>query len=574
MENLGFTRDLVLVLATAFLGGFLAKKLRQPLLTGYILGGVIVGGIASRFFSFNQNLSTLAEVGIAFLMFTLGLEFSRSGLRKIKKEIIFCAVVQILGVIILAILVLPSFGFNFYTSIFLGSCFSLSSTAVTIKILADRGELETLWGGVSVGWLLIQDLAVIPMIILLPVLAANLNGGNIGGVLLIFSLALLKTILLLFLVIFLGKRLVPWAGKQILKTHSRELLLLSVVSFCLILAFGTAALGLSPALGAFLAGFLISEVGISASIFGEVRPLRDIFAVIFFVTLGFLLEPQFLLSHLGQIILLASLIMLVKFLLVAFLTLYLGYHTKIAFLTAVSLTSVGEFAAVLGQTGVKADFISREVNFMVVSVVLLTLVLTPWTTGLAPMVYRRLKIAGQRFVYLAAFFNRFDRRPMAEELPLENHVVILGFGRVGKYIGRALEMAGIPFLVVDYNFQIIKSLKDKGLNAVYGDPAEINVLEYARADKARAVVLAIPDRQTQEIVIGNLQTISPQIKIICRTHHEEDQARLKALQVSTIIQPEFEAALSIVDKLLSEFGVERLEIEGKIKRLKIEHGMG
>ena len=154
-----------------------------------------------------------------------------------------------------------------------------------------------------------------------------------------------------------------------------------------------------------------------------------------------------------------------------------------------------------------------------------------------------------------------------------NHVVICGFGRVGKYIGRALEMAGVPFVVIDYNHQIVKILRDKGLNVVYGDPGEMDILDFAQVGKARAIVIAIPDRQTQEMIITNAQSLQPGIKIICRTHHEEDQSKLKALKVETIIQPEFEAALSIIHKLLSEFGVSSEEIDGKISRLKIEHGM-
>lgn len=575
MGNLTFTRDLILVLSTAFLGGFLAKRLRQPLLTGYILGGIIIGGIASQFLKFDQNLATLAEIGVALLMFTLGIEFSWARFKRISTGIIFGAMIQILGIILFGVFVFPRFGFDFYSSIFLGSAFALSSTAVVVKILSDRGELDTLSGELTIGWLLLQDLAVLPLIVILPALAVNLQReANFLQSLAIFAQAIIKAGVLLALVIFLGKRLIAVATEKILKTSSRELLLLSMVSFCLILAFGTATLGLSFALGAFLAGFLISEVGISQAIFAEVRPLRDIFAVIFFVTLGFLLNPQFLMAHVATLVSLSALVILVKFILVAAIILYLGYHTKTAFLTGASQAQVGEFAFVLGQMGVKTGIISPEINFMIISVALLTIILTPWMIGLAPIIYRRLKTASIRWPVLEAFFAKFDKKPLPEELPFENHVVICGFGRVGKYIGRALEMSKIPFIVVDYNHQIVKDLKEKGLNVVYGDPAEIDVLDFAQVDKARAVVIAIPDRQTQEMVIANIQTLNPGVKIICRIHHEEDQARLRALRVSTIIQPEFEAAVSIATKLLSEFGIEPPEIEGKIKRLKIEHGMG
>ncbi|MBI5465479.1 cation:proton antiporter [Candidatus Gottesmanbacteria bacterium] len=574
MGNFSFTRDLILVLATAFAGGFIAKKFRQPLLTGYILGGVIVGGVASRFFAFDQNLVSLAEIGVALLMFTLGIEFSWARFKRISPGIIFGAIIQILGIILFSVFVLPRLGFDFYSSIFLGSAFALSSTAVVVKILSDKGELDTLSGELTVGWLLLQDLAVLPLIVVLPALAINLRQEAIfWQSLAIFGQAIAKAVLLLALVIFMGKKFMPLITEKILKTHSRELLLLLVVSFCLILAFGTASLGLSFALGAFLAGFLIAEVGIMPAIFAEIRPLRDILAVIFFVTLGFLISPQFLLVNFGKIVLLSFTVIVVKFFLVIGIILYLGYHTKIAFLTGVSLTQVGEFAFVLGQMGVKMGVISQEVNFTIISVALTTLILTPWMMGLAAIVYCRLKTASIKWPALSSFFSKFDKKPPGEGLPFENHVVICGFGRVGKYIGRALEMAKIPFIVVDYNHEVIKELKSKGLDVVYGDPSEIDVLDFAQVDKAKAIVVAIPDRQTQEMVIANAQTLRPGIKIICRTHHEEDQARLRALRVETIIQPEFEAAVTIVSKLLSGFGASSEEIDGKIKRLKIEHGM-
>ncbi|MFH0863926.1 MAG: cation:proton antiporter [Candidatus Gottesmanbacteria bacterium] len=573
MDNFSFTRDLILVLGTAFLGGFIAKKLRQPLLTGYILGGVIVGAIVSRFFQPSENLVSLAEIGVVFLMFTLGLEFSWSKFKHISRNIVLATISQILFIIIFCCLIFPRFGFDFYTSLFLGCCLSLSSTAVVVKILSDRGELETLSGEISLGWLLLQDLAVLPMIIILPVLSTDFISTKILLSLTTFIQAVVKAIILLVIIFFLGKRLVPIVTDKILKTHSRELLLLWVVAFCLIMSFTMASLGFSFAMGAFLAGFLISEVGISASVFAEMRPLRDIFAVIFFVTLGFLVNPLFLLNHSITIILISLLIILLKFFIVFVLILYLGYHTKTAFLTGFSITSVGEFAFVLAQMGLSKGIISTDVNLIIISVTLFTLVVSPWMISIAPIAYRKLKSASLNWQTLAKFFNKFDKQPIKEELPFENHVVICGFGRVGKYIGRALEMAKINFVVVDYNHQIIKQLQDKGLNVVYGDPAEIDVLDYAQVDKARAIIIAIPDRQTQEMVITNAQSLRPGIKIICRSHHEEDHAKLKALQVDTIIQPEFEAALSIVNKILHEYGLYSEEIDGKIKRLKIEHGM-
>jgi CPA2 family monovalent cation:H+ antiporter-2 len=484
------------------------------------------------------------------------------------------ATVQILATILFFLIFLPFFGFDFYSAIFIGSAFSLSSTAVVVKILQDRGELESLPGGLTLEWLLLQDIATIPVFIILPALAANLKlDVGFSQSLLVLAGAIFKAVALLILVVYLAKRTFGWIFEKILHVKSRELLVLAVFSFCLVFSFGMSSFGFPLAVGAFLAGFIISEIGIAHLVFAEIRPLRDIFAVIFFVSLGFLVYPQFLLANFINIISLGLLVVIFKFFLVLFLLLYLGYHSKTALVSALSLTSVGEFAALLGRVGAQENLISPKTNLLIISVILLTLILAPGLIGLAPFLYRGLKNLSQRWLLLDAAFAKFDRRPPPEQLPLENHVVICGFGRVGKYIGRALEMAKIPFVVVDFNYDLIKELKEKGLIVVSGDPAELEILDYAQIKKARALIIAIPDRQTQEMIITNAQSLQPGIRILCRTHHEEDQARLRALKVATIVQPEFEAALAIINKILSDFGFDSEEIDGKIQRLKIEHGM-
>ena len=571
MPDLTLVFDLLIILVLAFIGGFLAKKFRQPLILGYILAGVTIGSLAVSAIAGRGQLESLAEIGVALLLFSLGIEFSFARLSRVREVAFWGGLIQILSCIFLGILIFPRFGFDFYSSLFLASCFSLSSTAVVTKILLEKGELDSLPGEIMVGWLLIQDLAVLPMLLILPRIAV-LESLPLWQIPLILG----KVGVLLLLVFILGRVVVPKILDRVAAVNSREILLLAVVALCFLAASGTYALGFSFALGAFLAGLIVSESSQNHAIFSEIRPLRDIFSIVFFVSLGMMLTPGFLLSHLGQILGLAFVVIIIKLIVVLALVLYLGYHSKTAFLVGVGLVQVGEFSFVLARTGISQNLITADVYSYILSVALLTIVLTPFFFNLAPKVYTKVrKTTSTRFPKIYSLvFARFDRRQALEELPLENHVVICGFGRVGSWLGRACQISEIPFIVVDFNQKVVSELKEKGISVVYGDPADLEVLDFAQVDKAKAIVIAIPDRHTQELVIGNALTLNSKINIICRSHFEEDQARLKALGVQTVIMPEFEASLSMIHRILQAFGEEKEEVAGKIKRIKIEHGMG
>ncbi len=567
---MGLAYALFLILLAGFLGGFIARKLRQPLLLGYILAGVIIGALALPILD-QGAVKTLAEIGVALLMFALGIEFSLVRLKRVKEIAVWGGLIQILLTILLGLLIFPRFGFDFYSSLFMASAFSLSSTAVVTKLLSEKGELDSLPGEIMVGWLLIQDLAVLPMLAILPKVAI-LETSQFWQILLSVG----EAAGLLFLVILLGRSLITKLIDRIAAINSRELLLLSVVALCLAAAFGTYWLGLSFALGAFLAGLIVSESSQNHAIFSEIRPLRDVFVIVFFVSLGMMITPNFILAKLSIILGLLILVLLVKFIVVIGLVLYLGYHTKTAFLVAIGLVQVGEFSFVLARLGINQGLITEEIYSYILAVAMLSILLTPFLFSLAPKVYLWIrKMAGKRFPKLYSLvFARFEHRQAQEELPLENHVIICGYGRVGGWLGRALEMAEVPFVVVDYNFKVVADLKEKGIPVIYGDPGDIDVLNVAQVKKAKTIVIAIPDRHTQELVIGNCQTLNPNLSIISRIHHKEDQARLKALGVKTIIQPEFEASLSMIHRILQTYGLEKEEVSKKIKRIKIEHGMG
>lgn len=573
-HNFSLITTFLLVFAAAIGGGTLARVFKQPTILGYIAAGVFIGNLAYGLID-HATLRIIAEAGVTLLLFTLGVEFSFLRLKKVLRSVLVPAVLQILMTMGVFLGLSLGLGIAILPSLFMAAAFSLSSTAVVVKILSERGELETMPGIVATGWLVVQDMAVIPMMILLPTMVSVVQKPEmgVGGAIFTVLGSILAAGLTIGVVLVLGKQGIPRLLGAAASLGSREILLITTVAVVFLSGVVFYATGLSAALGAFIAGLIIAETSQNHAIFAEVRPLRDLFAVVFFVTLGMTVSWPAVVVFLPTILILMVAVIFMKWFVVYGLLRLVGYHQKLAFLVGLSLTQVSEFGFVVAGVGTVLGVLTADHYTILVAVTFGTLLVsTPFVANGHGVYYWFARNLGS--IFPSIFPDRAMAQPAPEQFPIENHIVICGFGRVGKYVGRALEMAGVPFLVVDYNHQTIKLLRERGVNVVYGDPADHDVLDFAQVDLARAIVIAIPDRHTQELIIGHAQTLNRRIKIICRSHHEEDQARLKSLGVTTIIQPEFEAAVSIVERLLPEFGVSSEDMDGKISRLKIEHGMG
>ena len=573
-HSLSLISTLLLVFSASILGGAIAKMLKQPTLLGYIAAGILFGNVFPRITD-AAFLKGIGDVGVTLLLFTLGVEFSFHRLKKLMGTVTWASVAQIVLCILLFLLFTMFLGFPFLAALILAIAGSLSSTAIIVKVLSERGELDTVPGEVMTGWSVIQDLAVVPIMILLPSIIASVGTGDVSIVSVVASLSfsMLKAAVALGLIIFLGKTVVPRALDKVATLGNREIFMLVTVGLVFFSAMTTYVLGLSAALGAFVAGLLISETSENHAIFAEVRPLRDLFVVVFFVSIGMAIPAQYVWRSAGMLAILTFIILTVKWIVVMGLMRFMGYHRKTSFLVAVGLTQMSEFGFIIASQGWSLGALTRDQYTLLVVLTFITiLVSTPFFSQGHQLYYR---LHGWMDRYLPKFFHT-SREPAdtKEVLPYRDHIVLCGYGRVGKYIGRALLMADIPFVVVDYNNATIARLKAKGIPVVYGDPADKNVLDFAQVEYAKAVIIAIPDRHTQELVIANAQTLNRHVTIICRTHHEEDQKYLKSLGVAAVIQPEFEAAISIVERLLPSFGVSEEDMAGKISRLKIEHGEG
>lgn len=568
MEQAAIVRDLGLVLAASLVGAVASLFLRFPPIVGYIIAGVILGGVLGLVQA-GGTVFLLAQIGIILLLFSLGIELSFGKLSRVLAVSVFGGTIQILGVILLGLIILPSLGFSYFASLVLAFGFSLSSTAVVVKILSDRGELDSLPGEIMAAWLIVQDLAVVPMVVILPALSGVSGGEGI----LILGQATLKSIFVVAATVGLGHFIVPRFMDWVANFNLREILLLATVSLVLGVAYGFSLLGISPPVGAFLAGLVIAPTFQSHAVFAEIRPLREIFVILFFVSLGALVDPaaifQFGIALVGATVA----IMLIKFILVFFLVLFFGYHGRTAFYSGVGLSQIGEFSFVLAVLGGELGILqANEVSFAI-AVTLLSLILTPILFPLITPSWRRIRVFLSSFPYLERLIVGWDKSERDSGFDLDAHVVVCGFGRVGSWLGRALELSGIPFIVVESNSLVVKDLKQRGIPVIYGDPAESEVLDKALLGQARLLIVAIPDRWTQEEVIASAQTLNPKIKIISRAHREEDRLRLSTLGVDSVIQPEFEAALSIIHRILQGYGLDKEEVATRIRRIKAEHTM-
>lgn len=575
-HSLSLITTFLLLLSAALGGGAIAVRLKLPSIVGYIAGGILVGNIFSGGFD-HRLLSMIAEAGVTLLLFTLGVEFSFHRLKRILHAISWPAIAQMVITLLVVLLSLIALKISFIPALFLSSAAALSSTAIVVKLLSERGELDSVPGELATGWLVIQDLAVVPILILLSAVSgASGHEGTVMAVMGAVLLAMIKAGILVTVVLYLGSRGVPALLNTVAGFRNREFFLLTTIGIVFFVGLLTYAVGLSVSLGAFIAGLLVAETSQNHAVFAEIRPLRDLFAVVFFVSLGMALPVSALLSSLPAILVMTLAVVLIKGGSIYTLLRFLGYHRKTAFLVGIYLTQVSEFGFVIAGTGVSLGALNESQSSLLVAVTFITILIS------SPMISRGHEV----YYFVRSLTRRFPKlfRDKTEEAalggnadngyPIRDHVVICGYGRVGRYIGRALQMSSIPFLVVDYNQHTLAGLRGAGIQTVYGDPADKDVLDFAQVDYAKSIVIAIPDRHTQEMVIGNALSLNRRIKIICRTHHEEDQRHLKSLGVQTIVQPEFEAALFIVSKLLSDFNIPESEMAGKMSRLKIEHGIG
>lgn len=553
---MGITTDIILLVMVAFFSGLLMQKLGQPLILGYILAGVILGPHTGGLTVSNiHEIELLAEIGVALLLFALGLEFSLKDLKPVKKVALIGTPIQITITIGLGYGIGQMMGLSWKASIWLGALIALSSTMVILKTLMNQGWLGTLSSKVMIGMLIVQDLAVVPLMVILP----QLNNPAIG--LPALGYAALKAAAFIAAMILLGTRLLPRLMVHIAKLGSRELFLLAITAIGLGVGYFTYLVGLSFAFGAFVAGMVLSESDYGHQALSDIIPIRDLFGLLFFASVGMLLDPIFLIEHMGQVVVVVLAVGIGKGLIFAWLARVFKYGNVIPLAVGLGLFQIGELSFVLARVGVSTNSIGNDLYSLVLTAAVLSMVLTPLVSGQTARLY--------------ALRKRWFRHEPIESLNfpeagLLNHVVIAGGGRVGSQIAQVLKRLGMQFVIIELDQRRFEQARLAGMPVVYGDASHEIVLEAAEIGSACLLLITTPAIVVARSIVIHAKRLNNRVDIVARASDLEFLAVFKKLNVTEVVLPEFETGLEMTRQALLHLRVPAPEIQRHTESLRQE----
>ncbi|MFZ2498905.1 MAG: cation:proton antiporter [Methanosarcina sp.] len=540
-----------------------------PPVLGFLVTGMLIGPYGLEILSAGQNVDLNSELGIIFLLFTIGVDLSLKELWKIKKALMLGGTLQILLTTAIVLVVCSFLGFSPATSVFLGFLISLSSTAIVLKVLQDRNEVYTPHGKTSLAILIFQDLAIVPLILITPILAGSSVSFD-GALPNIFF----KGSLIILVFILSAKFLVPWIFYYVGKTGSKQLFLVSVVFICLSAAIFTSSIGLSLALGAFLAGIVISGSPYSQQAMGNILPLKDMFMSFFFVSVGMLLNVRYLLDNLPVLILATIVLIVIKSISGAVVTFLLGSPLRTTILTGLALSQVGEFSFVLSRLGVEYSLLSEETYQAFLAVSILTMGITPFliSASYKPADFIVKKASGTAFgmKLVRGFYSDSLEEEEFIEPEIKDHLIVVGFGFSGKTISKAAKTAGIPYIIVETNPDIVRQEKKKGERIQYGDAIFGAVLEHAGIKNARVLVIGIPDAAATRKIVETAKELNPNVCIIAKVRDLQEMKRLNALGADEIIPEEYETSVEIFVRMLEKYLVPQEDIEKLVNEVRAD----
>jgi CPA2 family monovalent cation:H+ antiporter-2 len=540
--------EMVTVLGAATAGGYLSNRLRQPVLLGYLLGGMVVGPAGLGWVKLEGDIEVLATVGVALLLFALGVELSLKDLLRMRRIALGGGTLQILLTILLGGGLAYGLGWvaTIPKAVFLGAVLSLSSTAVVLKSLLDRNEMHSLHGQIMLTILIVQDLAVGIMLAVLPALTRSPE--EIGTALLA---AVLKALLFMGGAILAGIWLIPRLIRLLARSGSPELFLLGLLVLCLGVALLTSAIGLGIEMGAFVAGLLVSNVEYADHALDRVLPMRDVFATLFFASIGLLIDPVFLWENAWALLGLVGIVMLGKAAIATSLVRLFGYSLKTALVVGLGINQIGEFSFVLAGVARTANLFTDRVYGLAVGTAAATLLITPFIMRGTPHLLTWL----ERFPKIYGWLEP-QRSPQAVGLPeeLTDHVVVAGYGRVGQTLVRMLYFQGYQLLVIDNNEAVLASLRDRKIPYLLGDASSHVLLEKANLPKAKAMAIALPDPFATRLALQRALSLAPDLDVTVRAHASDEIDALYQLGAQEVVQPEFEASLEMGAHLLLKLG--------------------
>ena len=557
--------SLITTIAAAFgvalILGLIAERVRIPALVGYLMAGVIIGPATPGFVADVHLASQLSEIGIMLLMFGVGLHFSPADLMAVRRIVVPGALAQMGVTSLIGFAVSWLWGWNTGASVVFGLALACASTVVVLKSLEVRGQLDSMNGRIAVGWLVVQDLVAVLVLVLLPPLAGLLGsaaadshavGGSIWGAV---GSTLGQVAAFIALMLVVGRKVLPWILWQVARTGSRELFTLSVIATAIGIAYGASALfNVSFALGAFFAGSVMRESEFSHRAAEESLPLRDAFSVLFFVSVGMLVDPMIMVEHPWWLLSAVLIIVLANGLGTLMMLLWLGYPLNAALTVGVSLGQMGEFSIILATLGVSLGLLTPDGMSLILAGVVITIALNSFLfAAIEPM--RRWALSRSEMARrLEMRQDPFAELPMSTEAKyLEGQVVLVGYGRVGKRVAAALQGRGIPFVVAEQNRELVEDLRRQGLAAVSGNAADPAVLIQAHVARAAMLVIATPDTLLARQMAVTARTLNPAIEIVLRTHNEEESALLRSEQIGQVFFGEEELAKGMLEHVLARY---------------------
>ena len=541
--------------------GFIAERIKIPALVGYLVAGIIIGPATPGFVADVHMAAQLSEIGVMLLMFGVGLHFSLSDLMAIKRIAIPGAVVQMGLATVLGMGLATWWGWSLGAGLVFGLSLSCASTVVLLKALESRGVLDSMNGRIAVGWLVVEDLATVLVLVLLPPLAGILGGPVVAQAAEARPLwttigqTLLQVSAFIALMLIFGRRALPWLLWQVAKTGSRELFTLSVVACAIGIAYGAAELfSVSFALGAFFAGMVMRESQFSHRAAQESLPLRDAFSVLFFVSVGMLFEPQILVQEPAHVLGVVAIIIVGKSVAALGLVLAFRYPLNTAFTVAASLAQIGEFSFILAGLGLSLGLLPKEGMSLVLAGALISIALNPFLFAAVEPVRRWVLSRSDLARRLELRDDPYAELPMSTERKyLEGQVVLVGYGRVGQRIARSLDARSIPYVVAEQNRELVEDLRKRGVAAVSGNAAEPAVLIQAHIADAAMLVVATPDPLNVRQMVDTARTLNPGIEIVLRTHSENESQMLRMDGVGTVFYGEEELAKGMTQHVLERF---------------------
>lgn len=563
MNESQILRDVLIIFLVSISIVYVFQKVRLPSIAGFLVAGTLVGPFGLNVISDREQIEGLAEIGVMLLLFTIGLEFSLTHFKTSQRLLLVSGPLQVCATLMLTALAGMAIGLSVNEAIFWGMLLSLSSTAIVLKMLADRRETDTYHGRSTIGILIFQDLAVVPMILVTPLL-----GMQAPGTLTDVVLALLQSAIAVIVIVVAAWFVAPWVLDRIVRTNSRELFLLTIIVMGLGTAWITSLAGFSLALGAFVAGLLISESQYSHQALAEVLPFRDTFNSLFFVSIGMLMDVRILFNHPLLILALVLGVLVVKFSTSALAVLVGGAPIRTAILAGIALAQVGEFSFILAQEGQQAGLLNSQAYHVFLAMSVVTMVLAPFLIHMSPRVARR----AEAFQRLHHWWEAHRLRAVHIEPTVEmrDHVVIVGFGLNGRNLARVLREVEIPFIVLDIDAELVEAGQKAGVPILYGDATNATVLKHVRIDKAKVMVIATSDPFGARRMVQLARTLNPNLHIIVRTRYLKELEELHELGADEVVPEEFETSIEMFTLVLRTYRLPQPVILEKAERIRRE----